>query len=750
MALTATTDIIKPNFENIPNELKQRPQWVLWRAIERKGKITKTPFSIKGAFASVTNPNTWASFQDVEQAFQSGKYDGIGFVFTSSDEYIGLDLDGHYKDGKFITRVSNLLNNYSYTEVSPSGTGLHIIFKGTLPTGTSSKNTAENMEIYSDGRYFTFTGEIVGNDTILENQNIINNIVKKYFFQNKKPTATTRGAGQAHTVDDIGDSELLYIMFNSKQGQAIQRLFNGDTSDHNGDHSSADQALCNHLAFYTAKNAMRMDNLFRQSGLYRDKWDKKHSVNGQTYGEITIQKAISDTINTYSLSKKVKKFNEESKQSNDDDNLHGLEYDKKGERVLSNSRNAELILSSHPFKGVLAFDAFKNTEAIKGDLPWRKRERPNKPYEPWLGSDDKRLLHYFGKEYDFKAVNIIQNAYIEVTRQNAFHPVKEYLEAQKWDGKARVETFFIDYLGADDTPYIRAVTRKWLVAAITRIYEPGCKFDYMPVLVGPQGAGKSSTIAKLAREWFSDSLKNFESKEAGEQLQNSWIFEFGELAGMKKAEVEEIKAFITKQSDIYRVAYDRVVSEFPRKCVFIGTTNKYDFLRDQTGNRRFWPVVVDPDKRKYNSSMDLSDDVVGQIWAESMEYYKQGEKLYLDPTLEAAARKIQESHMEEDPRSGFIKEYLDMLLPEHWDSMEIWERRNYYLDKKRTGTVQREKVCAVEVWAECLGNDHRNMKTHEARAIADIIRKMDGWEERKPARTRFKHYGSQTTFIRID
>ncbi|WP_232317668.1 virulence-associated E family protein, partial [Heyndrickxia acidicola] len=308
------------------------------------------------------------------------------------------------------------------------------------------------------------------------------------------------------------------------------------------------------------------------------------------------------------------------------------------------------------------------------------------------------------------------------------------------------DTFFIDYLGAEDTPYIRAITRKWLVAAVTRIYEPGCKFDYMPVLVGPQGAGKSSTISALAREWFSDSLKNLDNKEAGEHLQNSWIFEFGELAAMKKGEVEEIKAFITKQTDSYRVAYDRVVSEFPRKCVFIGTTNKEDFLRDKTGNRRFWPVTVDPKKRKYNPITQLNEDIIGLIWAEAMELYKQGEKLYLDPVLEEEAAKVQEGHMEEDPRRGLIEKYLDTTLPSHWDAMKIFERRNYLINPN--GSIQRNKVCAAEIWCECLNRDFENMKIHDAREIIDIIRKIPGWEERKPSRTVFKHYGKQTTFIK--
>ncbi|MEV3721514.1 virulence-associated E family protein, partial [Paenibacillus larvae] len=165
---------------------------------------------------------------------------------------------------------------------------------------------------------------------------------------------------------------------------------------------------------------------------------------------------------------------------------------------------------------------------------------------------------------------------------NKFHPIIEYLEAQDWDGTKRIDRLFIDYLGADDTSYTREVTRKMLVAAVKRLYEPGCKFDYMLVLVGAQGAGKSTIIQKLAMRWFSDSLKTFDTKEAGEHLQSAWIFEFGELAGMTKAEVDEIKQFITKRSDKYRVAYDRVITDFPRKCVFFGSTNNWDFLKDPT------------------------------------------------------------------------------------------------------------------------------------------------------------------------
>ncbi|KAB2494244.1 DUF3987 domain-containing protein [Priestia endophytica] len=300
MLLKGERGIISPNFDTIPQELKDKKQWLLWEAVPRKGgTFGKVPKQTNGKNANPTNPYTWASFQEVQKVFETGKYDGIGFVFSPTDEYIGVDLDGHYKDGKFLTSIAHLLSGYSYTEVSPSGTGLHTIFKGTLPMEIRHKNTAEKMEIYSQGRFFTFTGEIVGNNAIINNQNIINNLVEKYFSKKKKVYNIHMDSGQASHVDVIDDKELLHIMFRSKNGQTIKRLFNGDTSEHNGDHSSADQALCNHLAFFTAKNAKRMDNLFRQSGLYRDKWDRK--TGASTYGEITIQEAIDKTSTIYTL-----------------------------------------------------------------------------------------------------------------------------------------------------------------------------------------------------------------------------------------------------------------------------------------------------------------------------------------------------------------------------------------------------------------------------------------------------------------
>ncbi len=421
-----------------------------------------------------------------------------------------------------------------------------------------------------------------------------------------------------------------------------------------------------------------------------------------------------------------------------------LEVEAKTGMPLPTASNAELILRSGEFKDILAYDAFGNTEVIRGPLPWRDRERPNQEYEPWLGSDDNRLSHYFDKAYGFRSERTLKNAFIEVTRKNKFHPIKEYLDSCIWDGIERLDKLFVTYLGAEDTHYTRSVTRKMLLAAVKRIYEPGCKFDYMMVLVGPQGAGKSSLLAKLGRKWFSDSLRTFENKEAGEHLQGAWIFELGELSAMKKTELEEVKAFLSKTEDRYRVAYDRQVSDFPRKCVFFGTTNNNNFLRDTTGNRRFWPVVVEPRKRELNHWDHMNDAVVGQIWAEAVVAFESGETLELDKEAADEAERIQLQHTEEDPREGLIQKYLETPLPENWDDLDLWARRQY-LDEPN-GNIPRTKVCAVEIWAEALGQDPKKFSSWESRPICDILRKLPEWRAGKLAR--FGKYGAQKAFIR--
>lgn len=237
-----------------------------------------------------------------------------------------------------------------------------------------------------------------------------------------------------------------------------------------------------------------------------------------------------------------------------------------------------------------------------------------------------------------------------------------------------MDTLLIDYLGAEDTLYVRAVTRKTLVAAVARILKPGTKHDSILVLNGKQGIGKSTLFSRLGGKWYSDSLSisDMKDKTAPEKLQGYWILELGELAGIKKMDVETVKSFITRTDDKYRPSYGRAVESHPRQCVIVGTTNSDGgFLRDIIGNRRFWPMRVTGSGTKHARELTGID----QIWAEALVKYAEGEELYLKGKIAEAAFAEQRDAMENDDREGLVAEYLETLLRRtgiRWTSTAVW------------------------------------------------------------------------------
>jgi len=298
-------------------------------------------------------------------------------------------------------------------------------------------------------------------------------------------------------------------------------------------------------------------------------------------------------------------------------------------------------------------------------------------------------------------------------------------------------------LGAADTAYTRAVTRKSIVAAVARAMVPGCKYDTMPILAGPQGLGKSTLLRLLGRRWFSDSLQTFEGKEASEMLQGIWINEIGELAGMSKVEVNAVKQFLSRTEDIYRAPFARRTQTFPRRCVFFGTTNNDEFLRDATGNRRFWPVDVGV-QQPTKSVFGQLEAEVDQIWAEAFVYWQAGEPLYLSGELEEEAKRQQEQHRETDPREGIIREFVERRVPVGWEKRTLGERRMYWAGEFERGnveTVERDRICAAEVWCECLGGDLKSMRRADVVAINAVIERIPGWQKYNNA-YRFGPYGS--------
>ena len=345
-----------------------------------------------------------------------------------------------------------------------------------------------------------------------------------------------------------------------------------------------------------------------------------------------------------------------------------------------------------------------------------------------------------------------------MTDDRSYHPIRDYLSAlPEWDRTPRIETLLIDYLGAPDNRYVRAVTRKTLCAAVKRVLQPGIKFDTMLVLNGPQGVGKSTLIAKLGGEWFNDSLSLSDTKDktAAEKLQGFWIMEIGELAGLRKAEVETLRSFLSRQNDIYRASFGKRATPHLRQCVFFGTTNEESgYLRDTTGNRRFWPVKTPGNG--YKHSWQLTQQEIDQIWAEALFYVQQGEKIHLDSEMDALAKEEQREAMETDEREGLVREYVDKMLPVDWETMDLPERRGFlrgdaFTGGNRVGTVRRKTVCALEIWCECFGRDSSAIRRSDSNDIFSMLARI-GWKKSEinsKGTRRLPLYGPQRCFDRV-
>lgn len=430
----------------------------------------------------------------------------------------------------------------------------------------------------------------------------------------------------------------------------------------------------------------------------------------------------------------------------DKDWLKKLEYEPRSTVLKNSLKNLTLILQNDPNLKPIVFNEQLDGMEIKGEVPW------NHPSKYWRDADDAQLITYIDAHYGTFSARNYQIAVTKVTDDRSYHPIREFLEdLPKWDKTERVDTLLVDYLGAEDNIYVRAVTRKTLCAAISRVLNPGCKFDSMLVLSGPQGVGKSTLISKLAGEWFSDSLNLGDTKDktAAEKLQGYWILEIGELAGLRKAEIETLRSFISRQNDIYRAAFGKRATPHLRQCIFFGTTNaESGYLRDTTGNRRFWPVKTPGSGSK--ASWDLTFEEIQQIWAEALIYAKQGEKLYLDPSMEELAKTEQREAMESDEREGLVKDFIETLLPGDWDDLDLYERRNFlngneFVGSTRVGTVRRTTISNMEIWCECFGKERANLKRYDSNDLSSILIKL-GWVKNKN-RIRIPLYGPQWVFV---
>lgn len=435
----------------------------------------------------------------------------------------------------------------------------------------------------------------------------------------------------------------------------------------------------------------------------------------------------------------------------DEDNIdwmQDLEVDSKG-KYISSATNINLIFANDiRLKGLFKQNDFDGKRYIFGNMPWRKVPKS----EPVKNVDYSGVRNYIESIYGIAGNLKIDDSMALEFEKNSYHPILEYLRSLEWDGVERADELLIKYFGAEDSLYTREAMRKMLVGAVARVFKPGCKFDLVLTIVSQQqGTGKSSFFKALGREWFSDTFMTVQGKEALEQIQGAWIIEMAELSGIRKAEVEAVKHFISKQEDMFRPAYARTAETYLRQCVFVATTNQSAFLKDSSGNRRFMPIDIH--SLKLSSNPELKEflenkEEIDQIWAEAVHLFKKGEPLYLSKEAENLAEVEQKRHSEVDERMGLIENYLNQPLPESWDDKDIYERRSFLEDPlSEKGTVERDYVCVAEIWCECLGKEKEDMDRYKTREINDILRSLDDWEQSKSTKN-FKLYGKQKYYTR--
>lgn len=475
------------------------------------------------------------------------------------------------------------------------------------------------------------------------------------------------------------------------------------------------------------------------------------------FGDDDVKKSFNAMCELAMQDEEVKRIAMEEKlaqaeadfNASDGDWMTRLRYQPRSGQLENSVYNLNLILNNDPDFANFAFNELANRIQITGPLPW---ERPE-GNAFWRDADtaqlksiiDIRYLPFSSRNHDV--------AFTKVADDRHFHPVRDYLDSlPEWDDIERVDDLFIRYLQADDTPYVRAVTRKTFAAAVARVYVPGIKFDCVPVLDGDQGIGKSTIVKDLVTsEYYSEtlSLTDMDDKSGAEKLQGFWAVEIGELAGMKKADIEKVKAFLSTCDDKYRPSYGKVVESHPRQCIIIATVNgERGYLRDITGNRRFWIIKLHQKKQK--KTWDFTPEYRAQFWAEAKEIWKSGEKLYLEGDLLEAAEEAQQSAMEVDERLGMVEEYLNTRLPDDWAEMDLFQRRNFLQGSEfgmpeHKGAVLRTEVSNAEIWCECYGKSLQELKPTDSYAIAALMAQLPNWE-RTTSIKRQPIYGRQRLY----
>ena len=627
------------NYQNIPEVLRNQPNWVC-----RREKIPFNPRT--GRAAKAGQPETWATFEESVNALP--QYDGIGFEFDGNG-IIGVDFDHCIENGQLAHWVAEWVERFnSYTEISPSGTGIHIICMGTL-NGKPSRKRKE-VEIYDRARYFTMTGNPLDHVRPLQNAQDALDALYQAFWGEDTPTIQTP-VTRPLALDD--DEALLDKIKQSKTGAHFTELWNGSTAGY-GSHSEADIALCNILAFWTQRDTERIDRLFRRSGLMREKWDEKRS--GGTYGAKTIARAIADCRDTYEAYRITVGRTEPEKTT------VPAVLDENGRTLLTIPYLENFL---HGLGLTVRNNLLSKRMEFSGDLCGISRHNAANAM-PSVLSD---LLKQGGVKCC--ETRRVQEFLACIADKNRYNPIQDYLRGLEWDKQNRFP-LLCQALGIQQESQYAVYLKKWLLQCCAM----GLNDEDTPigaegvlVLSGAQGLGKTAFFRNLCPQpdWFIEGASIDTSTTGGGKdslirSTSGWICELGELDSTTKREQPALKAFITAPFDQLRMPYAAADVRTPRRTSFCGSVNGDAFLADATGSRRFWVVPVE--------RMD-KDIIFNQLPHENNQIWAQAYQLYLtQPSgfrlTEAELAQLQASNRAFEtvlPYEEEIRALLDWKLP---------------------------------------------------------------------------------------
>jgi predicted P-loop ATPase len=649
-ATSVTADASAPTQPavNAFNRFMDQPVWVDWRIVMRNGKRTKIPYNPNtGKKAEADDPSTWGTFDQAvegQKHIVNGSGGGLGIEFCDIDQDYalgGLDLDTCIsQDGRLEPWAAELVRRFnSYTERSPSGTGVKIFIKyrkADLPTLRKAMNGAlwgkefkrktgtdhpPGIEVYVGHRFFTVTWNHV--------------------------QETPDEIRAANTEDILWVIREAGPKFVRDGGLATRRA---PSNYNNASIPGTPPALAqphSNITTNAVKAGLANDN--SRSGIaYRI--GCKTCSEGKTFEEFCKEIENNADTSSWYHEKGVKNDNRELKRiwekaKNSVGWYNKLSRSDNG-KILPTLANAITAFRDSPeLAGKLQYDEFQLKTVICGPLPWNHLRGKD-----WTDAHDVCAAEWLQRKGIRVNPDTAGQAAEKVAREHPFNPVHDYLNGLVWDGTQRLNTWVVDYLGAKDTPYHRAVGAMSMIAAVARPVNPGCQCRNVPILEGPQDLGKSKAIKTLSDPFYTEDIAALGTKDAAMQICGVWIAELSELSALNRSEVNDAKAFASRQTDRFRPPYGRRVGEFPRQGVLWGTSNNEQYLRDETGGTRWWPIRC--------TLVDIPGITAArdQLWAEAVHRYRAGEHWWIkDPKLQRAAKAEQDARYQADAWQGRIE-----------------------------------------------------------------------------------------------